>query len=1551
MAKDLLEGIDLTPVTNPGIVTELDNDKLQAPQPEELLSQTRKFLRDAGHDQQTIDELTTPVGFLPEYPDMASLYDRVLPTFEARREATAEMLKMVQGLKEEGVTFEGDQEILMVNALQRFGTGSRKVTHEGLVLPGFTDMIRTWDNIHRRASDKVGTMVSEAIVSGGLGLGLLDIVARLDKGFLLNFVPPTQREVLHNLVLPKVQLPSGKEHDTGTAAALDLTFQRMYGLAERTIISWPANEVHKAAKLIAASGIPGSEDYIELAKAAGRQRDELQAQGRMRESEVRGQVPALLAGMGQPLGWQEVVERNWDEVTDVGSIYRTMNDLGMYEEMALMAGFFAVGDLVAVPSMAIGATAHKVLPFAQRALRSQAMKVAPEKMSAAAARVARRNFTPEDAIESVADAQKNLQVMQQKLDDEVLRSKEVGSNLVSKEAWARRNAAEEQLNNEILFLNQFKATEVTDEIRLTEIARRHPEWIPNVETTAKALGRSTDPTKKTIDVPPLAAKLVAEHNRLTNVQKLAQEIRKSPLDTTTPVPQVSSKNADTFVKKTLGHEGIATMRALNKRLKEVKEQLPKALEKEPIGGAKKKLVTKTMDEITNEVHAERKRVLENPPDSNIEWEVYEDLFGLQQRAVLGPDDTEAAGTALREMARTGGVSLDDVALPPIAPEYKVVPDDVPLLSWRGAPKTLADGTTPVPAAKDVLNIKRGLQETEAARQHNFFTSTRRAFDQQEEIAKRNLIAAERLGSKDAIKAYNKELANIKKARNNFKKDTPDDFDDSWLAAPAPGIMEDPTRFNKWLETAGDRVMESLYPGGLMYVNNMNKAFQGIAPLREPQRLLQRYDPAAWENLRSAYWSFEQELGAFNNKMREQLVKTGALVKGGKFGRGLKVDAVRSREMFDLSDEEVGSAVFNQLAKTAKPDDLEALEVIRKEFNRLADLQGVGTSDTAPFISGYMRHAHSKSDIANGRRAPEFIGLPRNAEMFASHLMGRTGVDGYPRDIVAALEYYGRAALSKIHLEPAHQALIESSKRMAREYDNPVFQTYMNDFVSQLKGKPTFVGGKIDEWIGGMSGKWKPGALDRTLMGFSSLAYANLLGGNSRYGPMQIGAGLITTASRFGLGRTMKGLMMQATREGQAMSKAAGTYKAYEDIFEGAGGGIIKKYADFVTKRVPAITPFGIMTNAGAESFVRGMTFHTALDAMLTKGGFATFEDAIRAGVGRSYVIRAVRASEEVNHMFGAMGRSPWASRFTTQGVGVSLTQFLSYMPKQTEELLSQFSKNPGKIASYLAVSGHMSRLAAEHLGVNVTDYVGLGYLPKDPSDLTSPAVDILFEGLRLHEAVSSADPEKVSMRGAALTKLMARSWVPLVAQSEQFIRNMSQLESGAVRRPSGDLLREINLPETGRRVNLPLLSGEGVPVPTNLEQLGQFLKPDSPPGTFQVGGEAFAKVFRQPSMREALFERGTDAMRREQRRFFFNGRSLVRDFINAVESGDTGAMDEIAAQLQDTYKVRFTSAEPIERAMQARYMDERLSMIARDKKLIDVFMKIMSEHGLSLEGI
>jgi hypothetical protein len=911
---------------------------------------------------------------------------------------------------------------------------------------------------------------------------------------------------------------------------------------------------------------------------------------------------------------------------------------------------------------------------------------------------------------------------------------------------------------------------------------------------------------------------------------------------------------------------------------------------------------KSTDELTLDKRIARANAVEAGADYPIDWHDTENMpIGLkEQRILLGASDGEVAGDAINMLVK--GAEIDDVAHMTLAPEYHVLPDvQSSLVSMRKV--ETANAAVP-PRPENPLQIgitTRGLIE------HHF------------QLAQSDLAAAKVAGDKGAIEDARATLRRVKDARSKLGIAADEPIDTDWLPKDGPGIMQDPSRFNNWLNVAGDRVIRSLHPDGLNLHFWTTKLGQGMSVAREPQRYYSAYAPDAWERIRSSYMRYDQNLRSANNMVAREMDNAGILEKRGAFDPAklfspISINKIADGQLFELLDQPQNTPKFDEAYQLASEPMQRAHDRIRGIMDHFADLQGVSGTDR--YLSGYIRHVFDMSQFTGGARPLEYIGLPANAEVFASHLLERHGMNAKEKSAVLALDLYTRAANRKVILEPMYQDIVDTGAELAQKMGNTVHQTYANDLVSQLKGTPTFLGAKVDEWLGStwnggggvkvpfMDKKivYRPGFIDRKLMGLTSLVHTGLLTASPTYPMIQIASGLTTTVGRYGMFRTTRGLWLMGTKEGQQLAKVTGTYRPFIDIFESPD---MRKYTELFSK-IPA--------NEWAERVSRGITFNAAVDEHMSSMGFKTWKQAVDAGFGKRILFEALRSSEEVNHMYGPLGRSPWLTRFMGTAGSSAATQFMSFIPKQSEELMSQAHRNPGRILQYMAVSGEIARQAANS-GMDMTRYLGLGYLPQNLNDMTSPAVDAALSNLDLMHALTDNNPDQVQRGVQALT----RSLSMLFPASQFFFaasKAVERLKTGAVTSPSGQKIYSMQMDKK---------PGEG------------------------LGGELIPTLLMQPNIRETLTRRAIQANTQENLRFAHNAHVAVDRFVDATEAGDTQGAAKLADELSNAYNIRFTGTTPIEQAMEARSISQVLRSMQGNPQLEDVYIENFRKHGVEVK--
>jgi len=837
-------------------------------------------------------------------------------------------------------------------------------------------------------------------------------------------------------------------------------------------------------------------------------------------------------------------------------------------------------------------------------------------------------------------------------------------------------------------------------------------------------------------------------------------------------------------------------------------------------------------------------------------------------------------------------------------------------------------------------------------------SSLRMLVREENVIRKNLGVARQTKNKEAIKIHTDNLTQIRKVIDDLDNRGLDPetakYTDNMFPAENQGIMDSPSRFNKWLNLAGDRVVRSLYPGAMRTGYWDSLAGQIHSSLREPQRFWETANPEVWKDIRGAWLRFNQSANSYSHKLTDVLEKAGVMKLRSNFNpkkdfHPYSIEFKKGEELYDLLNMKASDEGFQAARKAADPAIVKAHDEIRSIMDTASELQGLKGDD---YLEGYIHHVYSPSTKIDGARPVEFAGMSTRAEAFISHLQARKGNDGYQKDVVAALELYGRAMHKKLILDPMYDRVLIAGDDLYRKTGNPSFKLYANTYVRQMQGKPSYLGEIIDRTIGGpinakgglkvpvVGGKevfgkkipetimWKPRVMERKLMGLSTLFHMSMLGGNSRYPFMQIATAIPTTASRFGMLRTLKGIFKMGTREGQALAKNAGVYQPFVDMMEAPE---MRQLSRFIFEKIPAVSPFGVMTNAKAEMMARGMTFHASVDMLMTKAGFSSWDEAVEAGMSRAIAFEGLRMSEEVNHMFGAVNRQPLGTAVAGQGVSVASTQFLSFIWKQTDELLSQATRDVGMLGRYLAVSGWASKVSAEDLGIDATNYVGLGYIPTSLKDATSPTVDFVLSILDYSAAHAGHNPEKIARTQEKLLDNLTNV-IPAKVFVTGAMKAANRMKTEELRDRRGNLQRKLDF--------------------AGLEGLDRFDPPSkNAPG---LGPEAIPTLFMQKNIREEIFNRTMRAARAEDDRFAFNQNRAINNYIDAEESGDEDAANELRRELANTYKIRISGSTAIERAKQARSFGQVIRYIhprfGGTRKMMDVHIETLQRFGVGPTG-
>lgn len=789
------------------------------------------------------------------------------------------------------------------------------------------------------------------------------------------------------------------------------------------------------------------------------------------------------------------------------------------------------------------------------------------------------------------------------------------------------------------------------------------------------------------------------------------------------------------------------------------------------------------------INAERRRALagdSSVPITNFDDPVMDEAT-IQSRFLYGPDDAEMNGEAFRLLA--AGADVDDVAIREMSiPAY--------MSSYNLRPRNLtADG---------MIDFAR-IAKTEAA-----------PFRKLEKHRLASIKRLEKLSEKRPLTdAEGMELLEHKTA--SYK------YDDTWLPK---STMQTVVERAEWQQTVGEKLSDvfarGLYPESLAI--RPPALLRGLLyPMREPMRVMKSMHPEMYSRVRNGLYSAEFEMKRMAEFFDQELTRAG--VKDVIGSEGKVVSKERAEQMFDLLDADPRSDKFAELMLGADDEMRTAVRRTRAMFDYMADKQGISPSER--YITGYINHVFSADQRAGGAVPYEMLGMSPKAKTFAAHLLDRSGKAGYERDPLLALDIYSRAASRKLHIEPMLVDIQNMAKRFVKQ--NPAdawFLGYTDSLIGTFKGTPSVLGHIADNrmrelnmalrnskffkdsWSRLTGGKPMPvyesGDFGRTIMSITSLAYSGALTGNARYFPMAVATGIATTSPRFGLFRTLQSLFGMATPEGQALAKAAGIRDQWKRVLEEPAWKSIAQHASEVHAGAPSI--------ASTENFIRGVTFHAAKEEYMKRLGLSTWREVEDVGLSKRIITEASRAAEEVNHLFGQLGKPPGFSRISKSG-SVAMTQFLSFIPKQLEELASQTMRNPGNILSYLTMSGYISRVTAQDLGVDMSSYVGFGFMPRKAEDLTAISTDMLvamehWTAVTSERLMGTANPDEVAKVQMEVTKA-AEAFLPLSAMIRQNVARASEPFTGERRGPGGELTRKLDLEwlnsRKGERGDMPAI--------------------------------------------------------------------------------------------------------------------------------------------------
>ena len=805
---------------------------------------------------------------------------------------------------------------------------------------------------------------------------------------------------------------------------------------------------------------------------------------------------------------------------------------------------------------------------------------------------------------------------------------------------------------------------------------------------------------------------------------------------------------------------------------------------------------------------------------------------IARRVAGGADDAEYASENLARLA--DGADPEDLYMPSaLVPEYSAAT-----------------------AGQQILNVNDGLIDLRA-------------------VSKR-LEALKAQATKGQGKVYDKAIRDAKKA---IKDGEAVPFDENWLPAARKNIEDE--MFDSWkrgyVGEFRDKVAQAFNPGAWRVPMSANMR-RNLMFAREPMRVMGEMDPKGWQALRNSTRNMEAEYARLSSSFDDSLQKLGGLkvVEPSGVRKGLQTDPPvrrytnpeRMEEIADMLEVPRGTKEWDDMLDGMTDEEVGALLNIRKEFDEYADKFGLTGTDK--FVEGYMPHGFDPQWYKNGRMPPDQKGMARNGHVFAGFLMKRTGQEGYIKDAGAMLDLYARGVTRKMYLEPALDTIKKTAMDLSKQRGNAWYAAYTYDMLAQYKGEPSRFGKMLDSTANALSvstGKeYRPGTWSRRLMAVPAFTYAAVLGANRRYPVMAVATALATTSARYGMFRTMKGMFMSATPEGQLIFKGAQGEKMWNQIFEGAD-----KLDGFMREYTAAASGARLLTPSiqDSENFIRGMTFWASIDESLTKMGFSTLEDASKARFEAKILADAMRSSEEVNHFFGIGAKPPILSRVSKSG-SAAATQFLSFGPKQTETLAQLMGENPGFLGRYLMISGWMTRVAAQDMGLDLSDYLGMGYArTAGTRDMTTPAVELLWNTVKMTGTL--ADFVKGSSTHEDMQKV-TDNWIKSI---EAVVPALNAMRS---------IAKSSEAIETGQQI----VPGQGRPRPVDMTLTGQ--------GKGERG-ELTAILTGLRSEKERRAQEARGEIRRLESEVKLGRKAAAEHAFRAMKDGDTSEFNKQVARL------------------------------------------------------
>lgn len=489
---------------------------------------------------------------------------------------------------------------------------------------------------------------------------------------------------------------------------------------------------------------------------------------------------------------------------------------------------------------------------------------------------------------------------------------------------------------------------------------------------------------------------------------------------------------------------------------------------------------------------------------------------------------------------------------------------------------------------------------------------------------------------------------------------------------------------------------------------------------------------------------------------------GDVVTGSKFdeklGKALDSKLVGAAEdgslrlKYTLADPETGKAVHSEIVELTA-DEAHSYNQARAMFDELAEgatAAGLkGFERGKPVFQDYFPRIYDfgKSRTEILREIPTELIDHVDSRVYFRHLQGRQFANrmaGQQAPLFSeGMRLYLRGMARKQFMEPA----LEEGERLARSLDKTK-QSYWADWKRLLKGQRVKEGRSLDAWInkGVARVQQKTGkrilphnAATKTSLAMTRMWIRGILGASM--GSMLTNlTQSINTATRAGALDTLKGFMYMRTKEGRALAKELQLGDDFLAVMEKDLPSAVRlpkkleRAKETLNARLMAASDGGVQTLDDivmapmlyAENTNRGIALWTGITRAMRKRGMQPGTDLSKMSVeAREAVLReAMDLVEETQFIYGVMGTAP---RFSGPS-GRFIMTLSSFAPKQAAFLVRQAKADPTGIARFFAMSGFMTRMSREAMGVDSESVWGFGFIPPEVETFpfTSPQIQVLY---------------------------------------------------------------------------------------------------------------------------------------------------------------------------------------------------------------------------------